>query len=103
MYEILLQVSVTLFFLPIIVMSIAYALIIWRLWGTKPPGEKVDTALTNAARAKRKVSYQSVMLGRGIKKKKIIDFFFLICYILTTFLYSQTSTNSTLLHSTEIE
>ena len=45
-----------LFFLPIIVMSIAYALIIGRLWGTKPPGEKMDAALSNQARAKRKVS-----------------------------------------------
>ncbi len=45
-----------LFFLPIVVMSIAYALIIGRLWGSKPPGEKMDAALSNQARAKRKVS-----------------------------------------------
>jgi hypothetical protein len=52
------QVTITLFFLPIVIMSIAYALIIWRLWGSQPPGEKVDAALTNAARAKRKVSFR---------------------------------------------
>jgi hypothetical protein len=49
-----------LFFLPIVIMSIAYALIIGRLWGSKPPGEKMDAALTNQARAKRKVSFPSV-------------------------------------------
>lgn len=36
-------------------MSIAYALIIGRLWGSKPPGEKMDIALSNQARAKKKV------------------------------------------------
>lgn len=55
------QVSVTLFFLPIFVMSIAYALIIGRLWGSKPPGEKMDAALTNQARAKRKVSQHFII------------------------------------------
>lgn len=39
-------------------MSIAYTLIIGRLWGSKPPGEKMDAALSNQARAKRKVSFR---------------------------------------------
>lgn len=38
-------------------MTIAYALIIGRLWGTKPPGEKLDTALSNQAKATRKVRH----------------------------------------------
>ena len=50
-----LKVSSVLFFLPIIIMTIAYALIIGRLWGNKPPGEKLDAAVSHQAKATRKV------------------------------------------------
>ena len=36
-------------------MTIAYALIIGRLWGNKPPGEKLDAAVSHQAKATRKV------------------------------------------------
>lgn len=55
-----------LFFLPIIVMTIAYALIIGRLWGSKPPGEKMDAALSNQARAKRKVSICQLVIPNDL-------------------------------------
>lgn len=59
-----------LFFLPIVVMSIAYALIIGRLWGSKPPGEKMDAALSNQARAKRKVSIRQLVIPIRKKSEK---------------------------------
>lgn len=54
------QVSVTLFFLPVGIMSVAYALIAARLWGSKPPGEKLDSTVNNQDRAKKKVSARSI-------------------------------------------
>jgi len=54
-WRFILKVSSVLFFLPIIIMTIAYALIIGRLWGSKPPGEKLGAALSNQARVTRKV------------------------------------------------
>ncbi|XP_074599275.1 QRFP-like peptide receptor isoform X2 [Brevipalpus obovatus] len=48
-------VTIPLFFLPIITMSTAYALIIWKLWITIPPGEHNLANLQVQNRAKRKV------------------------------------------------
>nr|CAH0109844.1 unnamed protein product [Daphnia galeata] len=79
-------VSVVLFFLPIVIMSIAYALIIGRLWGSKPPGEKMDAALTNQARAKRKV----------VKMVCVIMLVFIVCWapLQVLILFAQFSHNS---------
>ncbi|EFX85126.1 hypothetical protein DAPPUDRAFT_238192 [Daphnia pulex] len=85
-------VSVVLFFLPIVIMSIAYALIIGRLWGSKPPGEKMDAALTNQARAKRK----RFLLGQVVKMVCVIMLVFIVCWapLQVLILFAQFSHNS---------
>lgn len=53
------SVSVSLFFLPMIIMIATYCMIVWRLWVTEMPGERSDAALSTQSRAKRKVSSKS--------------------------------------------
>ncbi|XP_023220987.1 QRFP-like peptide receptor [Centruroides sculpturatus] len=48
-------VTVALFFLPIIIMSTSYSLIIWRLWINKVPGEKNLANMNVQHKAKKKV------------------------------------------------
>ncbi|KAG8189254.1 hypothetical protein JTE90_013782 [Oedothorax gibbosus] len=48
-------VTVTLFFLPVAIMAVAYALIICRLWRTRAPGESNVANLNVQHRAKKKV------------------------------------------------
>ncbi|XP_057376357.1 QRFP-like peptide receptor [Daphnia carinata] len=85
-------VSAVLFFLPIVVMSIAYTLIIGRLWGSKPPGEKMDAALSNQARAKRK----KFLLYQVVKMVCVIMLVFIICWapLQVLILFAQFSHNS---------
>ncbi|KAK2161217.1 hypothetical protein LSH36_120g16024 [Paralvinella palmiformis] len=48
-------VSLVLFFIPIAVMSVAYLLIIYKLWSRMPPGEVIDCDVSAQVRVKRKV------------------------------------------------
>ncbi len=48
----------TLFFIPVIIMTTVYSLIVWRLWVNKVPGAEWHFASFNAQnRAKKRVSY----------------------------------------------
>ncbi|XP_067136185.1 QRFP-like peptide receptor [Centruroides vittatus] len=48
-------VTVALFFLPIVIMSTSYSLIVWRLWMNKVPGERSLANMTVQHNAKKKV------------------------------------------------
>lgn len=48
-------VSVVLFFIPIVVMSLAYIMIIWKLWSAQIPGERLENENRNQIRVKRKI------------------------------------------------
>ena len=47
--------SVVLYFVPIIVMSVAYSFIIYRLWSARIPGERIESEVRNQTRTKQKV------------------------------------------------
>ena len=49
-------VAVVLFFLPIVVMPIAYSFIIWRLWSKRCPGERIESGTQAQNKVRRKVS-----------------------------------------------
>uniref|UniRef100_T1D203 Putative neuropeptide receptor n=1 Tax=Cupiennius salei TaxID=6928 RepID=T1D203_CUPSA len=49
-------VSITLFFLPIVIMITAYSLILWRLWGAEVPGEQHAANVNVHSRARKKVN-----------------------------------------------
>jgi hypothetical protein len=49
-------VSLVLFFIPIAIMSMAYFMIIYKLWSRIPPGETIDCEVSAQVRVKRKVS-----------------------------------------------
>ena len=48
-------VCVVLFFIPILVMSMAYTMIIWRLWSKRHPGERIESGTVAQNKVKRKV------------------------------------------------
>ena len=54
--------SAILFFFPIVIMSIAYLLIILKLWSKQPPGESIDSGKQLQNRRKRRVS--TLILGQ---------------------------------------
>ncbi|GAB6030927.1 hypothetical protein CHUAL_007754 [Chamberlinius hualienensis] len=64
-------VTVALFFLPMLIMSATYCMIVWRLWVTQVPGERSDAAVTTQSRSKRKV----------VKMVFIILVVFIICWM----------------------
>jgi len=49
-------ISAVLFFLPIVIMTIAYVLIIWKLWSSKRPGEALGPELKTYDNVKKRVS-----------------------------------------------
>ena len=49
-------VCVVLFFIPILVMSLAYSMIIWRLWSKRYPGERIEAGTAAQNKVRRKVS-----------------------------------------------
>lgn len=49
-------ISVVLFFFPVIVMTMAYSLIIWKLWSTHLPGERIESEVRNQNKIKKRVS-----------------------------------------------
>jgi hypothetical protein len=57
-------VSLVLFFIPIAVMSVAYLMIIYKLWSRKPPGEIIDSDVSAQVRVKRKVSFSTILYNR---------------------------------------
>lgn len=50
-------VSVVLYVVPMCIMTIAYTVIIIKLWSSTTPGETVDKRVEQQARTKRKVRY----------------------------------------------
>lgn len=48
-------VSITLFFLPVLIMITAYSLILWRLWMAEVPGEQHAANVNVHSRARKKV------------------------------------------------
>ena len=54
-------ISLVLFFIPIAIMSIAYLLIIYKLWSRMPPGEVIDCEVSAQVRVKRKVCLSSIL------------------------------------------
>jgi len=48
-------ISAVLFFLPIITMTVAYVLIIWKLWSSKRPGEALGPELKTYDSIKKRV------------------------------------------------
>ena len=50
-------ISLVLYFIPTLVMSVAYMVIIYRLWSAQPPGERVEgvTEVSAQVKTKRKV------------------------------------------------
>jgi len=55
-------ISAVLFFLPIIVMTVAYVLIIWKLWSSKRPGEALGPELKTYDNVKKRVNIASIHL-----------------------------------------
>lgn len=55
-------VSVVLYFVPIVVMAVAYSVIIWKLWSSRAPGEILETEMSVQDKLKRKVSEMSELL-----------------------------------------
>ena len=49
-------ISVVLYFFPILVMSVAYSLIVWRLWSSQMPGERVESEVRAQNKIKKRVS-----------------------------------------------
>jgi len=49
-------ISAVIFFLPIVTMTVAYALIIWKLWSSKRPGEALGPELKTYDNVKKRVS-----------------------------------------------
>lgn len=47
--------TIALFFLPLVVITVTYSLIVWKLWVSIVPGEQHSNTLELQARAKRKV------------------------------------------------
>lgn len=64
-------VTVALFFLPILIMTTTYSLIIWRLWMTELPGERNLANINVQHRAKKKV----------IKMVCVVLVVFVICWM----------------------
>ena len=52
-------ISVLLYFLPIIIMTVAYSLIIWRLWSSSLPGERVESEVRAQNKIKKRVGRMS--------------------------------------------
>ena len=48
-------ISVVLYFVPIVVMTAAYSLIIWRLWSSAMPGERMESEVKAQNKIKKKV------------------------------------------------
>jgi hypothetical protein len=48
-------ISAVLYFLPIVIMTIAYVLIIWKLWSSKRPGEALASEARTHDRVKKRV------------------------------------------------
>ena len=48
-------ISAVLFFLPIVTMTVAYVLIIWKLWSSKRPGEALGPELKTYDSIKKRV------------------------------------------------
>jgi len=49
-------ISAILFFLPIVTMTVAYVLIIWKLWSRKRPGEALGPELKTYDNVKKRVN-----------------------------------------------
>jgi hypothetical protein len=49
-------ISVVLYFVPIGVMSVAYSFIIFKLWSSRMPGERIESEVRSQTRTKQKVS-----------------------------------------------
>ena len=49
-------ISAVLFFLPIVTMTVAYVLIIWKLWSSKRPGEALGPELKTYDNVKKRVN-----------------------------------------------
>ena len=48
-------ISVVLYFVPIIVMTVAYSFIIYRLWSARIPGERIESEIRSQTKTKQKV------------------------------------------------
>ncbi|GAB1605072.1 neuropeptide FF receptor 2-like [Argonauta hians] len=55
-------VSIVLFFIPVLLMTLAYAMIIWKLWSAQIPGERLETEKRNQLRIKRKIIVMLMMI-----------------------------------------
>ncbi|XP_050391461.1 neuropeptide FF receptor 2 [Patella vulgata] len=74
-------VCVVLFFLPCVVMSVAYAVIIWTLWASQAPGERMTKDIKVQSKLKKKVIVMLVLILA----------LFVICWLplIITLLYSE--------------
>ena len=48
-------ISVVLYFLPVIIMSVAYIFIMVKLWGSRSPGEQIESGVIAKNRVKKRV------------------------------------------------
>jgi len=49
-------ISAVIFFLPVVTMTVAYVLIIWKLWSSKRPGEALGPELKTYDNVKKRVN-----------------------------------------------
>nr|AKQ63065.1 orphan G-protein coupled receptor 59 [Platynereis dumerilii] len=55
-------ISLVLYFFPILVMSIAYSFIIWKLWSSHMPGERIESEVRSQDRIKKRVIIMLVII-----------------------------------------
>ena len=66
-------ISVILFFLPVTVMTVAYVVIIYKLWVHRTPGESAALAVTRRTFSGQQTSASMVDALAQIKMKKKVD------------------------------
>ena len=52
-------ISGVLFFLPVLVMTFAYSILIWKLWSARIPGEQIECEIRSQYKMKKKVTPNS--------------------------------------------
>lgn len=50
------SISTLLYFIPILVMTVAYSLVIWKLWSSKIPGDRIESEVRSHDKIKKKVN-----------------------------------------------
>ena len=72
------------YFLPMAIISVAYARIAFRLWGSKPPGAAVDERDHNILVNKKKVSLYYSIYYNSIGSSLFLGFIETSCFLLSS-------------------